>query len=139
MWDLELDRTNMLTLKSMYKMNIVFSSPSSSYCRMRSTSTHIKFTLHTNGKGENIEYHVHDPNIIILFANLTSKLGQSWKILSGPMKLKLGMNTQESYSPPHLWVGTMIGENRQLVTDEPVRFEKYPVEVQDCMEYYPSF
>ena len=26
----------------------------------------------------------------------------------------------------------MIGENRQLVTNEPVEFEKYPVEVQDC-------
>ena len=26
---------------------------------------------------------------------------------------------------------TMIGENRQLVTDEPVEFEKQPVEVQD--------
>ena len=27
---------------------------------------------------------------------------------------------------------SMIGENRQLVTDEPVEFEKYPVEIQDC-------
>ena len=26
----------------------------------------------------------------------------------------------------------MIGENRQLVTDEPVEFEEKPVEVQDC-------
>ena len=26
----------------------------------------------------------------------------------------------------------MIGENRQLVTDEPVEFEKSPIEVQDC-------
>ena len=26
----------------------------------------------------------------------------------------------------------MSGENRQLVTDEPVEFEKEPVEVQDC-------
>ena len=26
----------------------------------------------------------------------------------------------------------MIGENRQLVTDEPVEFEKLPVEVKDC-------
>jgi hypothetical protein len=26
----------------------------------------------------------------------------------------------------------MIGENRQFVTNEPVEFEKYPVEVQDC-------
>ena len=26
----------------------------------------------------------------------------------------------------------MIGENWQLVTDEPVEFEKIPVEVQDC-------
>ena len=25
----------------------------------------------------------------------------------------------------------MIGENRQLVTDDPVEFEKYPVEVED--------
>jgi hypothetical protein len=27
----------------------------------------------------------------------------------------------------------MIGEDRQLVTNEPVEFEKQPVEVQDCM------
>jgi len=27
----------------------------------------------------------------------------------------------------------MIGENRQLGTDEPVEFEKQPVEVQDFM------
>ena len=26
----------------------------------------------------------------------------------------------------------IIGENRQLVTGEPVEFEKQPVEVQDC-------
>ena len=33
----------------------------------------------------------------------------------------------------------MIGENRQLVTNEPVVFEKQPVEVQDCrkiMDYF---
>ena len=28
--------------------------------------------------------------------------------------------------------GSMIEENQQLVTDEPVEFEKYPVELQDC-------
>ena len=28
--------------------------------------------------------------------------------------------------------GAMIGENRQLVTDEPVEFEKEPVEAQGC-------
>jgi hypothetical protein len=27
--------------------------------------------------------------------------------------------------------GATIGENRQLVTDEPVEFEKQPVEIQD--------
>ena len=27
---------------------------------------------------------------------------------------------------------SMIGENRQLVTDEPVEFEKQPLEVDDC-------
>ena len=26
----------------------------------------------------------------------------------------------------------MIGKNRQLVTDDPVEFEKQPVEAQDC-------
>ena len=26
----------------------------------------------------------------------------------------------------------MIGENRQLFTNEPVEFEKYPVKAQDC-------
>ena len=28
--------------------------------------------------------------------------------------------------------GTMIGKNQQLVTDEPVVFEKQLVELQDC-------
>ena len=28
----------------------------------------------------------------------------------------------------------MIGENRQLVTNDPVEFEKEPVEAQDCMK-----
>ena len=33
----------------------------------------------------------------------------------------------------------MIGENRQLVTDEPVKFEKQPVEVQDCRKITDHF
>ena len=33
----------------------------------------------------------------------------------------------------------MIGENRQLVTDEPVEFEKKPVEVQDCRKITGQF
>ena len=43
----------------------------------------------------------------------------------------------------------MIGENPQLVTNEPVEFEKLPVKVQDCrkctdrcrefIEYTPQF
>ena len=33
----------------------------------------------------------------------------------------------------------MIGENRQLITDEPVEFEKQPVEVQDCMNITDHF
>jgi hypothetical protein len=33
----------------------------------------------------------------------------------------------------------MIGENRQLVTDEPVEFEKLPVEVQDCRKITGRF
>jgi hypothetical protein len=32
-----------------------------------------------------------------------------------------------------------IGENRQLVTDEPVEFEKSPVEVQDCRKITDHF
>ena len=34
---------------------------------------------------------------------------------------------------------TMIGENRQLVTDEPVEFEKQLVEVQDCKRITDHF
>ena len=30
---------------------------------------------------------------------------------------------------------SMIGENQQVVTDEPVEFEIKPVEVQDCREF----
>ena len=33
----------------------------------------------------------------------------------------------------------MIEENRQLVTDEPVEFEKQLVEVQDCMKLTDHF
>ena len=33
----------------------------------------------------------------------------------------------------------MIGENRHLVTDEPVEFEKEPVEVQDCRKSTDHF
>ena len=33
----------------------------------------------------------------------------------------------------------MIWENRQLVTDEPVEFEKYTVEVQDCRRITDHF
>ena len=33
----------------------------------------------------------------------------------------------------------MIGENHQLVTNEPVEFEKKPVEVQDCMKITGHF
>ena len=33
----------------------------------------------------------------------------------------------------------MIGEHRQLVTNEPVEFEKYPVEVQDCRKITGHF
>jgi hypothetical protein len=38
-----------------------------------------------------------------------------------------------------LEVGAMIGENRQLVTNEPVEFEKSPVEVQDCRKITGHF
>ena len=34
---------------------------------------------------------------------------------------------------------SMIGENRQLVTDDPVEFEKLPVEVQDCRKITDHF
>ena len=33
----------------------------------------------------------------------------------------------------------MIGENQQLVTNEPVEFEEWIVEVQDCREKHWSF
>jgi hypothetical protein len=33
----------------------------------------------------------------------------------------------------------MIGENRQLITNEPVEFEKYPVEVPDCKKITDHF
>ena len=34
---------------------------------------------------------------------------------------------------------TMIRENQQLVTNEPVEFEKYPVDVQDCRKITDQF
>ena len=33
----------------------------------------------------------------------------------------------------------MIGDNRQLVTNEPVEFEKKPAEVQDCRKITDHF
>ena len=33
----------------------------------------------------------------------------------------------------------MIGKNQQLVTDEPIEFEKQPVEVQDCRKNSEHF
>jgi hypothetical protein len=33
----------------------------------------------------------------------------------------------------------MIGENRQLVTNAPVEFEKQPVEIQDCRKINDHF
>ena len=33
----------------------------------------------------------------------------------------------------------MIGESRQIVTNEPVEFEKLPVEVQDCRKITDCF
>ena len=33
----------------------------------------------------------------------------------------------------------MMGENRQLVTNEPVEIEKLPVEVQDCRKLTDHF
>ena len=35
--------------------------------------------------------------------------------------------------------GLMIGKNWQLVTNEPVEFEKWPVEVQDCRKFTDHF
>ena len=43
----------------------------------------------------------------------------------------------ESIVSQHL--ASMIGENRQLVTYEPVEFEKKPAEVQDCMKITDHF
>ena len=34
---------------------------------------------------------------------------------------------------------SMIGENRQLVTNDPAKFEKQPVEVQDCRKITDHF
>jgi len=36
-------------------------------------------------------------------------------------------------------ITNVTGENRQLVTNEPVEFEKYPVEVQDCRKITDHF
>ena len=33
----------------------------------------------------------------------------------------------------------MIGDHRQLVTNEPVEFEKQPVEVEDCSKIIDHF
>ena len=43
-----------------------------------------------------------------------------------------GTTCQENSTP-------MIRENRQLVTVEPVEFEEYPIEVQDCRKITDHF
>ena len=37
------------------------------------------------------------------------------------------------------WFFPIIGENRPIVTDEPVEFEKEPVEVQGCRKITSHF
>ena len=37
------------------------------------------------------------------------------------------------------WENSMIGENRQFITNEPVEFEKWPVEAQDCRKITDHF
>ena len=39
----------------------------------------------------------------------------------------------------HMHFAPMISENQQLVTNEPVEFEKFPVEVQDCKKITDHF
>ena len=51
---------------------------------------------------------------------------------SGKVVVLDGTTCQENSTP-------MIRENRQLVTVEPVEFEKYPVEVQDCRKITNHF
>jgi hypothetical protein len=46
------------------------------------------------------------------------------------------LNTNDILRPTF---GSMIGENRQLVTNELVEFEKYPVEVQNCKKNIDHF
>ena len=48
---------------------------------------------------------------------------------------------KDGQMPTHNWLdsGTMIGENRQLVTNEPVEFEKEPVEVDDYRKITDHF
>jgi hypothetical protein len=39
-----------------------------------------------------------------------------------------------------IYAAMIVGENRQLVTDEPVEFEEQPIEVhQDCMRITDRF
>ena len=49
------------------------------------------------------------------------------------IKLNSKIQTPQAHNTFNLGPsGTMIAENQQLVTNEPVEFEKKPVEVQDC-------
>ena len=50
-------------------------------------------------------------------------------------------NHEESGYKPNLDLHNlpMIGENRQIITDEPVEFEKQPIEVQDCRKIANHF
>ena len=47
--------------------------------------------------------------------------------------------SQTSKEEPKDHNTSLLGENRQLVTDELVELEKYPVEVQDCRKMTDRF
>ena len=62
-----------------------------------------------------------------------------------PISVALDCNTKKIPTYNQLSIGqsfmciAMIGENRQLVTDEPVEFEKQPVAVQDFRRIIDHF
>ena len=64
------------------------------------------------------------------------------KTIFAQSKSKLNSTTQtlQAHNTFHLGPsGTMIAENRQLFTNEPIEFEEKPVEVQDCRKCIDHF
>ena len=70
---------------------------------------------------------------------ITDHFRGNYRIYPNLLKENRRMPTCNRFDLQTLGSQPMIGENRQWVTDEPVKFEIWPVEVQDCSKITDHF